>query len=146
MEKIDFADYIRTMATHMMSIHEISERCIKLELDLDEIFLDINQSIPLGLITHELISNSFQHAFPEQSLFNDINQREKRVQVTLKKNKDQKAELLVKDNGVGLPENYKDRLKTSLGMILVKDLVTQLKGEMSIDQRIGTAVKIKFCL
>ncbi|MBD3413252.1 MAG: hypothetical protein GF421_02335 [Candidatus Aminicenantes bacterium] len=143
LEKINFSDYIETLAVHLMSIHESSKRDIKLDLDLDELYLDIKQSIPLGLITNELISNSFKHAFPEQSLFNDISSQQKKVHVALKK-KNKTAELLVRDNGIGLPENYTKKLKDSLGMNLVHDLVSQLRGEMKMDIEEGTAVKIHF--
>lgn len=144
LSKIDFSSYIQTLSTHLMSLNQASEKGINLHLNLDEIYLDISKSIPLGLITNELISNSFRHAFPEQSLFNKIIEEPKKVQVNLKKKENNEIELMVKDNGIGLPENFKDKARESLGMSLIQDLVKQIKGKIKIDGSKGTTVKINF--
>jgi PAS domain S-box-containing protein len=146
LSKIDFSNYIRTLATHLMSLNQASERNIELDLELDKIYLDIAKSIPLGLITNELISNSFKHAFPEPSLFNQITKEPKKVQVNLKKNRNNEIELVVKDNGIGLPENFKDKANKSLGINLIQDLVKQIKGNLMIDRTQGTVFKINFFL
>jgi len=146
LSKIDFSNYIHTLSTHLMSLNRTSERGIKLHFNLDEIYLDINRSIPIGLIVNELISNSFIHAFPEQSLFNEIDKEQKEVWVMLKKKKNKDAELTIKDNGIGLPENYTDKAKRSLGMKLIQDLVKQIKGKINIDSSKGTHIKINFSL
>lgn len=146
LSKIDFSSYIQTLSTHLMSLNQASEKGINLHLNLDEIYLDISKSIPLGLITNEIISNSFRHAFPEQSLFNKITEEPKKVQVNLKKKENNEIELMVKDNGMGLPENFKDKARESLGMSLIQDLVKQIKGKIKIDGSKGTTVKINFFL
>jgi len=146
LSKIDFSNYIQTLATHLMSFNQASERDIKLDLNLDKIFLNINKSIPLGLITNELISNSLKHAFPEQNLFINMDKKQKRVRVDLTKEKNDKVELTVKDNGVGLPENFEDKARGSLGMNLIQDLVNQINGEIKIDSSKGTLIKINFPL
>ena len=131
---------------HLMSINNTSERSIKLHFDMDEICLDINESIPLGLITNELVSNSLKHAFPSQSLFNNINKEPKQISVSLKKKKGKNIELTVKDNGVGLPNNFEEKTENSLGMNLVMDLVQQIKGKLKIDNSNGACFKITFSL
>ncbi|MCD6516571.1 MAG: PAS domain-containing protein [Candidatus Aminicenantes bacterium] len=146
LEKINFSNYTKTLTMHLMSINNTSERSIKLHFDMDEICLDINESIPLGLITNELVSNSLKHAFPSQSLFNNINKEPKQISVSLKKKKGKNIELTVKDNGVGLPNNFEEKTENSLGMNLVMDLVEQIKGKLKIDSLNGACFKITFSL
>jgi len=146
LEKINFSNYTKTLTMHLMSINNTSERSIKLHFDMDEICLDINESIPLGLITNELVSNSLKHAFPSQSLFNNINKEPKQISVSLKKKKGKNIELTVKDNGVGLPNNFEEKTENSLGMNLVMDLVEQIKGKLKIDNSNGACFKITFSL
>ncbi len=144
--KINFSNYVETLVTHLMSVNKTFENNIKMHFDMDEIYIDINESIPLGLITNELVSNSLKHAFPPQSLFNNINKEPKRVSISIKKKKDTNAELTVKDNGVGLPKNFEEKSKNSLGMNLVMDLVKQIKGEIKIDGSDGSCFKVIFSL
>jgi len=145
LEKINFSRYIQTLVTHLMSVYEISPRFIKMHLNLDDIDLDVNKGIPLALITNELVSNSFKHAFPDQSLFKNINKEQNRINVNLKK-KNGSAEFIVKDNGIGLPENFNEKTNKSLGMQLVQDLVKQINGKIKIDSRKGTSIKIIFSI
>lgn len=144
--KINFSNYVETLITHLMSINDAPERNIKLHLNLDEIYLDINTSIPLGLITNELVSNSLKHAFPAQSLFNNANKEPKQVSISIKKKKNKNVELAVKDNGIGLPKNFEEKPKNSLGINLVMDLVKQIKGKIKIDSSNGACFKIIFSL
>ncbi len=144
--KINISNYIETLATHLMSINNTYERNIKLHFDMDEIYFDINESIPLGLITNELISNSLKHAFPPQSLFNNTNKEPNKILISIKKGEDKNIELTVEDNGIGLPKNFEEKSKNSLGMNLVMDLVKQIKGKMKIEGSDGTSFKIIFSL
>jgi two-component system, sensor histidine kinase PdtaS len=145
LEKIDFSHYIQTLVIHLMSLYEISERYINLQLNLDHIDLDVNKGIPLALITNELLSNSLQHAFPDQSLFRNTHKEQNRININLKK-RNGNVEFIVKDNGIGLPRNFNEKTTKSLGMQLVRDLVKQINGKIKIDSRKGTNIKINFSI
>lgn len=64
--KIDFADYITRMTTHLLSVYREDLGEIAIEQEAEGIFLDINRAIPCGLVISELVSNSLKHAFPDK--------------------------------------------------------------------------------
>ena len=64
LKKIDFGDYIRTLANDLYRIYVLRPEKVELQVNADEIMIDINTSIPLGLILNELLSNSMKHGFP----------------------------------------------------------------------------------
>jgi len=52
--------------------------------------------------------------------------------------------LVVRDNGIGLPDGFDFQHTKSLGMQLVMMLAQQMGGEIEIDGKNGTAFKIRF--
>ncbi|MFN6474469.1 MAG: hypothetical protein RMY36_032970 [Nostoc sp. SerVER01] len=52
--------------------------------------------------------------------------------------------LIIRDNGIGLPENFDSKKAKTLGITLVQGLVKQLRGKLEIDCHQGTQFKISF--
>ena len=122
-------------------IHELSEFLVKTyrpdnnisrEIETEEIVLDIDQAIPVGLILNELISNSLKYAFDSKGGSLKIRMLKKFEQLHLE----------VSDNGIGLPENFND-IK-SMGMRLVNSLTEQIEGVLDIKTHPGTSFIIRF--
>ncbi|OEC87414.1 MULTISPECIES: PAS domain S-box protein [Methanobacterium] len=65
--KIDFKDYIKDLTDSLFLTYKISPYMIKLNKNIDNIFLNVNTAIPCGLIINELVTNSLKHAFPKAS-------------------------------------------------------------------------------
>jgi len=99
-----------------------------------DVHLDINRAIPCGLIVNELVSNSLKHAFPGG--------REGEIFIKFYLNKQGKIILVVRDNGVGFPEDIDFRRTKSFGMQVVNDLVEQLGATIELDRKYGTTFKI----
>jgi two-component sensor histidine kinase len=108
----------------------------ELVTDIDDIQLNMDQAVSVGLIINELVSNALKHGFP-------LN-RAGQVQVCLKRLAAGRCALTVRDNGVGLPIDAEVSQPTTLGLQLVQDLVQQLHGEMSITRHGGAAFTISF--
>ena len=51
--------------------------------------------------------------------------------------------LIVGDNGIGMPDNVEDMKETTLGLMLVDILVSQLKGTMKMINKNGTRYEIE---
>jgi len=134
--KIDFDGYIKSLSRNLLLTYSIKRRVIKMKTNCSDIFLDINNAVPCGLIINELISNSLKHAFPED--------REGEITVDFHPDGDNRLILAVSDNGVGFAEDVDINNVKTLGLHLVRALVTQLKGTLEIKNDCGTAFKITF--
>ncbi|MBD2102061.1 histidine kinase dimerization/phosphoacceptor domain -containing protein [Leptolyngbya sp. FACHB-261] len=133
--KIDFAEYTRSLAANLLSSYGTSADKISLEVKIEDVILDINTAIPCGLIINELISNSLKHAFP--------NNRQGQIQIQLYATHSGQYVLIARDNGIGLPENFDLAQTKTLGLKLVKTLVSQLEGTLAISSD-TTEFKITF--
>ena len=132
---IDFSDYLRSLTADVFYNYHGKTK-IEVDLDLDkEIMLNIETSIPCGLIYTELLSNCIKHAFPGH--------KEGKVNVLLKKVNDH-IMLRVSDNGIGLPVEMDFRENNTLGLQLVKSLVKQLDGTITSEVNHGTEHTITF--
>jgi PAS domain S-box-containing protein len=135
LKRIDFGDYIRTLANELFHTYVMDTSLIKLNVDVDDVMLDINTSIPLGLIVNELVTNSLKHAFPPGTS-GEINIK---FHTT-----DDKYQLEVKDNGIGFPKDVDYKNTESLGLRLVTSLTEQIDGEIGFSNSLGTSFKIIF--
>ena len=132
---IDFAGYIRSLTGGLLLMYRVDPDVIKLNIYAEDVFLDINTSIPCGLIINELVSNAFKHAFPEG--------REGEISITFKEDKSNKRyTLIVSDDGVSFPGDLDFRETETLGIRLVNILTEQLHGTIEIDRSGGTSFKI----
>lgn len=124
---IDFGMYLRDIITSIFSAFMSDNSRIILELDIDDIELGIDYSIYLGLIFNELITNVIKHAFPGI--------RNGRLFVSVKQN--EQIEIIVRDNGIGLPENMDIFNIDSLGMQLITTLTEQMSGTIKSENSGG---------
>jgi len=134
LKRIDFGEYIKTISAELFRTYADPAR-VKLKTHVENIYLDINTAIPLGLIINEIITNSFKHAFPDG--------RKGEIQINFHK-KNHHYEFMVKDNGIGLPDDLDFKNTDTLGLQLVNSLTQQIDGEITLDKDHGTQFTIKF--
>jgi PAS domain S-box-containing protein len=135
LKRIDFSDYIKTLASDLFRTYAVDPERIKLKMNLETVLIDINSAIPLGLILNELVSNSMKYAFPGEE--------NGQINIKLKSDEDQYL-LTVCDDGVGLPEGLDFEKTESLGLQLVNSLTNQIDGIIELDETNGTKFTIKF--
>jgi PAS domain S-box-containing protein len=123
---VDLGNYLRQLATQAFQAQATHSGAVQLALNLGSVQASMDQAIPCGLMVNELISNCLKHGFPAGVTGN--------VHIELQPlDTAQQWRLRVADNGVGLPENFEDKRKASLGLQLVADLAHQLRGELTIE-------------
>ena len=135
LKHINFGDYIRKLAQDLFRTYVSDPSRIKLEMDVDDVMIDINIAIPLGLMVNELISNSMKHAFP-----GDYSGK---IRVKFKEH-DSQCMLEVSDTGVGFPPEFEFEKSDSLGLQLINSLTQQISGELELESNHGTTFKITF--
>jgi two-component sensor histidine kinase len=132
---INFIDYIQSLVSNLFYSYNVKNPQIKSVLEIDDIRLNMETAVPCGLIISEIVSNSLKYAFP-----NEMNGE---ILVSLKTVEDG-YELIIKDNGIGLPDQFDIDNNKSLGLILVNSLTEQIDGEITINRNHGTEFKIRF--
>ena len=135
LKDIDLADYLSSLAKDIFSSYETSAGHIKLSLQLDALLMEANPAVNLGMIVNELLSNALKHGFPDrrQGLVELVLQREGAEVV-----------LLVRDNGIGIGEDFEKVPEKSMGMQVVNVLVKQLGGTLQLENSAGTMIEMRF--
>lgn len=136
LSQIDMSAYIRRLVDSFYSSYEHMMSSVFIEINAEEIFLDMDSAIPVGLILTELMTNALKHAFPNEQIGN--------ITLTMKPDSPGYILLQVSDNGVGLPERLNIKDIQSLGLQLVSILSRQLRGTIEFIHEKGTSIKIIF--
>ena len=106
-----------------------------MNLQVDEVYLNLDTAVPCGLIINELLSNALKHAFPGDR-HGDID-----IRFACGEGK---LVLVIADNGIGLPDQLDISRSASLGLQLVNTLTNQLMGQMTVERDHGTAFVLRF--
>jgi len=134
---INMADYIKKLTGGLIKSYTTSPSRVTARIDPSDVFIDVDMAIPCGLVINELVTNSLKYAFPE----NGTGQ----ITISIKEGGNQELELVVSDNGVGIPEGINPANTDTLGLKLVTDLVqNQLDGKIELDRTQGTTFRITF--
>jgi len=120
-EKIDTKEYIQELTSNFQILQDVNKQIVFVT-DVDQIMLNLETVLPLGIICSELISNSLKYA---QSDDNKI-----KINISLKFVQSEYL-LTYKDNGPGLQEDIIIKKKQGMGLTLIGNMVRQLQGESS---------------
>lgn len=127
-------DYMLKLFQNLFDSYNIAPNRISLVTDIDEIDLDIDTIIPLGLVINELLTNSLKYAFPDE--------RKGEVKLTIKEEQDQLV-VAVQDDGVGIEDVTKLSSNQSFGFELIEAFKHKLKADLEISGENGTKVSLK---
>ena len=135
--RIDLGEYLERLAQLLLSSYREDSTHISLRraLPAAPLFLDLERAIPCGLVVTELVTNAFKHAFPAG--------RKGEVRIELQA-LDDELELVVADNGAGLPDAFDLANVTSLGLQLVPLLADQLGGRFTVEGGPGARFSLRF--
>ena len=122
LEHLDMSEYIHEMITTLRDLYPLKEKGISFKENCKDVFLNLNQAIPVGIIVNELISNAMKHAFPDG--------KKGVIEVNLTK-RDNEIIMRVSNNGEPLPPDFNLNIPTSLGLEIVNLLSEQLSGKIT---------------
>lgn len=134
-----FPDYIHSLVTHLFNSYSLLVGKVQLKMDVQDISLNLDTAVHLGLIVNELVSNSLKYAFPGK--------RKGYIGIYLGKRNGEEDDntLIIRDDGIGIPDSVDFRQGSSgLGMQIINSLVKKLHGHIDIDRKDGTSFTIKF--
>jgi len=126
--------YFDQLIHRLFNSYNVSPERIKLETRIDDIQLDVDTLIPLGLITNELVSNALKHAFPsERPGLLKISLREEQQQLILE----------VTDDGIGFNDRPEIAIKSSFGYRLINAFKNRLKADLEIKNQNGSQIILR---
>lgn len=135
---IDFADYVKNLANNLFDSYKFIVNSPILKLDIENISLDVESCLSCGLIINELVTNSLKYAFLP-NVIGKINIKFFALNLNT-------YNLIVNDDGVGLPIDLNIDRINSLGLKLVKSFTQQLNGELKLNRERGTEFIITFTI
>lgn len=125
--------YIGNLLKSLSDSYNITDDKVKIVQHIEDLNLDVDTMIPLGLVLNELITNSFKYAFvnnPEGVLEIELTQREKAIF------------LRVKDNGAGFPPGLETGAVRSFGLRMIRAFAQKLKATLEIKNDQGAVVEM----
>jgi len=137
---VDLQEYIETLCAQIHAQFGM-DREIRIRVQAAGIDVSLDVAVPLGLILNELISNSYEHAFPGEATSPRAGHCEISVQV---KNEGGLLTLAVGDNGIGLPAGLDWKKSDTLGMKLIQMLCLQLNGAIELERTQGVHFQLRF--
>lgn len=130
---ISLSGYTDQLYAHVKS--QYPDKKVKVDFKLpDDFFLDIESSIPCGLVLNELMSNYFKHCEGDH------------FSIIATKSGPGKCRLIYQDNGQGYPEGLSSENLDTLGLELIDILSEQLDGSMAFMNQNGARVEIEICV
>ncbi len=126
---VNFKKFLEDLVSGISTTMRQAEQDIDVHLEVQDISINVNRGIPLGLIVNEAISNCYKHAF-DQIASGKIN--------LIFREEGENYYLEIIDNGKGSPEDLLEKKSNSLGISLIKSLAAQLKAEVTHSGEDGT--------
>ena len=131
---IEMKDYFINLSEGILDTFNAEDK-IKIECAMDNLELDVDTAVPIGLIVNELLTNALKYAFPENGKGN--------ILISLSQSTPETLTLKVADNGIGKTKDLAPK-GTGFGSQLIKLLTQQLNGKMAEDNVNGTSVIFQF--
>lgn len=136
---VPFASYL-TQLCHLLGSSLINNPKIRFDFPglEQDLVLSLERTIPCGLLVNEIITNSLKHAFP--------NGREGVISLSVRRSNTHECELVIADNGIGLPADIEPGQGDSMGMQLIPAFVAQLNARYELQRQSGTRYQFWFTL
>lgn len=130
--KID--DYLKHLASSLFDSYNMDSQKIKLNADIDPLYLDVDTVVPLGIIVNELITNSIKYAFGAVPV----------GQVSIKlKSLHEQLFFQIRDSGKGFPTGWSPDSNSSFGYQLIKAFAKKLKAKLNVYNDQGAVIELQ---
>ncbi len=133
-DEVNLNSYLRDLTTHFKGLQS-DDQSFQVNLETEELHLNLETVMPLGIICSELISNSLKYGrIPDQQLILDISVHKEGENYLF----------TYKDNGPGYPDQKLKHTPQSMGGLLIKSMVRQLRATCETSNDHGALFEMKF--
>ncbi len=130
-------DYLKSLIALLATGYGLGKDVISINLPKDEIEVDIDSSIDIGLIVTELVSNACKYGRGTDQVGS--------IEVNLATN-DTDLIIRLRDQGPGFPEGFDPNTSKTLGYLMVLTLLKRSKGVLEISEGTGGNVEVRMPL
>lgn len=134
MAQVSLYDYVENLCLHFSNF-SLEEEKPDFNLNIGNYFLNLETSMPLGIILTELLTNSLKYARVEDKTL--------KIDINVQKEADVFS-LRFKDNGPGFADNQLKEREKGLGTYLLNSMTRQLNGQISSKNDNGASFEITF--
>jgi PAS domain S-box-containing protein len=131
---IPFDNYLQHLA--MIISSSFNNDRIRLQTDIRPCQLAIDMALPMGLIINELITNVYKYAFPGNNTGN--------LWIDLLPEENGMYSISIRDDGIGLPEDFTLKTTQSMGTQIVGILIQQVEARLEVTSNGGACFRILF--
>jgi two-component sensor histidine kinase len=136
LESVFLHSFISELFNEVKSLFSMKGSVAEGNFNMNNLTLNLQNAVPLGLILNELMTNSFKHAvLPNQDL---------EIRVEMIAIGENEYELTYRDNGPGINSELQPQISESLGMRLIFGLTNQINGKVDFKKGNGLLVNIRF--
>jgi two-component system, sensor histidine kinase PdtaS len=130
---VNIKNYVTKLTKNLFNSYNIQPEKVQLRTNITVLQLDVDTVVPIGLIINELVTNALKYAFS--------NEKSGTIEVNLFEENNQMV-LQVKDDGIGLPDDFDIEKLNSMGFQLVKNFATKLSAKLNIENQNGAFVEL----
>ena len=134
LNRVNVKAHLIALAQSILKQYGLDGR-VKLDLNVNYDYADLDNLIPLSLLMNELLTNSAKHAFTDRE--------DGRITVVLRRMGESQCELVFSDDGVGMRQEQFFH-NDSFGLELVRTLASQLDGRIQLLKGEGTTFQMTF--
>ncbi len=129
--QVDIHDLLEKLSDDLKSMFNSTGHTVDINLDVERITMNTTQAVPFCLLMHELIQNSYKHAFTDNE----------KGEISLKVEKSGSDTVIINysDNGRGMDKDFSEIMQQSdsLGLTLISALIEQLDATYQSTSREG---------
>jgi len=131
---IEMKDYFVNLSEGILDSFGAENR-VQVECAMQELELDVDTAVPIGLIVNELLTNSLKYAFPDD--------QKGKIKISLKEVDNDNLKLTIADDGIGKNTSSVQENK-GFGTQLIQLLTVQINGKLEEIINQGTMVSLVF--
>jgi two-component sensor histidine kinase len=128
----DFGSYVKSLCLNLAEIQAVPDGSVTLDCECDAIVLELDVVTALGIVLAEVVTNSYDHAFPDGKRGSII--------VSVRRSGGDAATMTISDDGAGFLARAENKRH---GLGLVRRLVEQVRGSAIVASDHGTVWTIK---
>jgi two-component sensor histidine kinase len=134
LSEVNFTTYLNDLLVEIKESYPLLANSVEVDSRIENIKLNLSSAVPCALIINEVLTNCYKHAFKAAN--------KGVIQIKLLVGENDQLTLSIKDNGVGLKEDF-DK-SDSLGISVISGLSEQLNGKYNFFNDGGACFTLEF--